>query len=360
MLNHPANTVSVRLVCCTVGEETYCLDQPSLLSIERADFLQLNPGSDAPAGWLLGGRDETPVYSLAASIEKPHLQRHTANSRVVMINAEPRWGLLVDSVSRLVETSSSDLLPLPAICQDPALGLFAGAVKNGARLMLLLDPARLRRDKATRQESQPFLPTQSEPESGDDFGPAAFERRNGLTTNWPAGTFARESPDSIHKILLFSTGSSEATGRPILFGLSVRQVLQIADPAPVTPVPAAPSHVTGIFNWHEHAVPLLDVDYCAGLPSASSDPRNRILIVRAPAGGLAGFRVRPGVRVEQVPLPGKSCVPNRQFHNRMVKGLFDLSDQMLIVPDVEAMIARGAGRMSVAAPAAGVGSLTAH
>lgn len=333
------STESLRLVCCSAGGETYCLDMASVLSIERADFLQLNPGNDGPAGWLLGRPQETPVFSLAAQLGdvRTH-QQYSHNNRVIVFKSlNAPWGLLVDSVSRLVEATVGDLLALPEIAKDSRTNSFLCAVKSGDRLMLFIDPYKLNSDAKAAAGNVPGVATTHAFASSSRISNLQESGNRGMKRHeekeHPAGN------GQGGKVLLFSTGSADERGEPVLFALSVRQILQIVDPTPVTPVPFSPRHIAGLFNWRNQVVPLVEIDCCLGGEPATADPRNRILIARAPLSGEpAGFRVRPGVRVEALPLDCKPETPNGQLDQSMVTAVFKAENHMLIVPDLDAMV----------------------
>jgi chemotaxis signal transduction protein len=322
----------------------------TVLSIERADFLQLNPGDDGPEGWLLGRSQETPVFSLAARLGGTRKQQYSHTNRIILFkNRNAPWGLLVDSVSRLVESTVSDLLPLPEITTEACNGLFRCAVKTEGRLMLFLDADRINEDATSGSEGGSELqnPYESVVATGISPQPVSAGRAPAIRRDGLSKT--KTGPG---KVLLFSNGGVAANGRPVLFALSVKQILQISDPIPVTPVPSSPRHVEGVFNWRNHAVPLVQVDVCLGNLPEVSDTRNRILVSRAPISGEpVGFRVRPGVRVEALPLECKPQSPNGNSSYSMVTAVFDADDHTLVVPDLDAMVTpSGRQRAKVGTP----------
>jgi len=315
MLSESTMKQGLRLVCCEVGGESYVLDMSAVRSIQRTDLLQRNPGKEGPMGWLLGARTELPVYAVSSLLGRPS-QADPSTARVIVIDRQPEpWGLLVDRVSRVVAATSYDVFPLPASSHNPSAGFFKGLVKLGDRLMLYLSPERLHPDAPPLEDTQTVrLPVTQK-------------------------KLRAENQDAKKRMLMFSTGSRDRNGNPVVFGLSLNQVLQIMDAVRPVPVPSAPLYSVGVIQWRDCTLPVVDLDDRVGLAS-SGIVQDRILVARAPEmSSLVGLLIRPNVSLQTLPIAHRSCRRSAGIDRRFTRGIYSLEDRTLVIPDLDAILA---------------------
>jgi purine-binding chemotaxis protein CheW len=126
------------------------------------------------------------------------------------------------------------------------------------------------------------------------------------------------------------------------YGLSVTQIPEILRPLPITSVPAAPDFVLGLVNWRDCPVPVIDLDTRLGLTTqanSSSHEKTRLMIARgASQKTLIGFLIQPGTRVLRLPIRHQPCTRMPALDQNMVKGVFELENEILVIPDVESML----------------------
>jgi purine-binding chemotaxis protein CheW len=74
------------------------------------------------------------------------------------------------------------------------------------------------------------------------------------------------------------------------FAVDIMRVREVIPPAPLTPVPEAPSYVVGVFRLRGDVVPVVDLCRRLGLPSSEPTRRARYVVVKV-AGRLLGLMV---------------------------------------------------------------------
>jgi purine-binding chemotaxis protein CheW len=115
----------------------------------------------------------------------------------------------------------------------------------------------------------------------------------------PAASGPVTSPGA--QLCTFRVGSQE-------YAIDIMRVREIIPPVPLTPVPAAPAHVLGVFRLRDDVIPVIDLARRLGLPSAAPSRRTKFIVVRV-AGRLIGLQVdevREVLRLERedlVPAP---------------------------------------------------------
>src|SRR5262245_30245114 len=107
-MNHPVTAHN--LVLCGVGDQTFGVDMTWVRAIQRADQLQRATGADGLIGHVRERDSQIPVFSLAARLGLP-CEAARSMQQILMMDAPRPWGLLVDRVSQVLRTSTSDLRP---------------------------------------------------------------------------------------------------------------------------------------------------------------------------------------------------------------------------------------------------------
>jgi chemotaxis signal transduction protein len=318
-----STTDVLRLLRCGAAGEWYALDMAWVRGIHRGDRFRREAGGDGAIGVLRGKDGEVPVFSLARLLgrsfnwpapaplspwEKGRGEVAPEDRPVVVVNGPCLWALLMDDVSPMAETSARSVFPVPAVIDDPKAHPFQGVLLQDEELLLLLAPDRLRGDP------YPFLrPIQ----------PLARP------------PFVRRPASRRGQLLLFSTADPQPQARPLFFGLSITQVLEIVAPPPLVPVPGAADFVRGLMPWRGQPVLVLDLSRILGLPPAGPEPRSRLLIAAASADSdPVAFLVRPSMRVAHLPLPHQPCRRELPVDLALTLGAFELRNETLVVLDL--------------------------
>ena len=314
----------LRLVCCSIGAETYCVDMTAVLSVQSADLLKYSDTVGQAVGWLVVNDQELPVFSLATLLKRPFRQ-NIATGKVVILNTEgERLVLMVDRVSQVIEISPEALRPLPALAEDLSLDLFKGIVQIEQDLVLYLDLDQLdpNKTKLVKSKSRP-------PRINDKELP----------------TPTSLAKVSAGRILLFATLETEVDELPLLFGLSISQVLELQEQLPIIPVPTAPNYLLGLVHWRNMPVPVLDLNLLLGLNTQSVGQNHRLLIVHgASEPEPLGFMVHSDVRIENLPLVNQPLDLELAINKDLSKGIFQLKKAILIIPDIDKiLLAMGMG-----------------
>jgi chemotaxis signal transduction protein len=350
------------LVRCDAGGGIYCLEAGRVAAIERAERLAADPGDGGRLGWLEGASEPVPVYALAArlGLEPPP---GAPNGPIVVVAGGDgaRCGLAVERVARA--TADAAPLALPDVVRAATGERFAGAVRLGERLALLLAPERLLAEGGAGGEPRREGAAAGSPEAAEAGAPgsgSAPVRTEPVPSGWPpfgsppsARAAVRDSrPSPTHPpaarasagpepppraVMLFSAPRNGRHGAT-LFGLSLAQVEEVLRPVPVTPVPGAGDGLLGVLLWRDRVVPVIDLsggpaaDPAAGLPG-------RLLVVRGVRGpGRVAFPVRADLRVEPLPLPSRAWADGPRISSLAALGVFELAAGTVVVPDVDRIL----------------------
>lgn len=307
----------LRLVCCSIGSETYCLDMTAVLSVQSADLLKYSDTVGQVVGWLTVDNQELPVFSLANLLKRPFRQNIAAGKVVILNTGEEMLVLMVDRVSQVVEVAAEAQHPLPTLAEDLSLDLFKGLVQIQENLVLYLaldklnpNSSRVVKSKSRSLVKDKELPTQT---NSVKAGPG--------------------------RILLFATLETEVDELPLLFGLSISQVLEIQELVPIIPMPTAPNYLLGLVYWRNMPVPVLDLNLLLGLDAQAVGHNQRLLIVHGVSRPEPlGFIVHSEVRIENLPLVNRPLDLELAINKDLSKGIFELEKAILIVPDIDKIL----------------------
>ena len=135
------------------------------------------------------------------------------------------------------------------------------------------------------------------------------------------------------QLLLFPLGQRD--DRPVVGGVSYRQVLEVLPLPAVEPAPFAPAHVRGVCWWRGRVLTVVDLSRRLGYPAAAR-AREKLLVARAtPEGELVGLAVPEGLAPLRLPTPhGRGL--EEALHGPVL-GTFELSDRTLVLPDLAAL-----------------------
>ncbi|MBI4902061.1 MAG: chemotaxis protein CheW [Acidobacteria bacterium] len=331
-----------RLVRCSVGPETYCIDSEWLDSIQVMENLYPSRGADGAVGWIRRFDEKVPVFRLDDQIHGAGSRAAARQGVIMVIRRDDRlWALLADKVTASAEVASDRVFPLPPLVGDSASGCFPSVVVEEDGLVLYLAPDRLvpsmrKRDQGAQPRNPAFTagtPSRVKEEAqrapSVDADPAATldgARRHGK------------------QIITLSLAHERAPDVPVRFAISAGQALEIRSGLPMITVPNAPPFVVGLASWRNLPVPVVDLAKWLGLPPAPYTPGTRLLICRGTIGRHsrdAGLLAVPAVddfRKLDLPIayePWPTAVP---WNSSLALGIYRAERSMLVVPDLDAIL----------------------
>jgi chemotaxis signal transduction protein len=317
-LNRSETVEPLRLVQCRIGNESYFLDMGCIHSIQRYERMERNPAPEGPLGWLNRPGSRLPVFTMPDRLGQRSEERSVPKGAIVVLNGEQEpWGLAVDRVSRPLEVGPDRVMAVPGLAQSDA---FEGVVLTPEGPVLRLLPDRLHLAA-----------------NAWEFGPVHEERPKEPLAN------AAAPRAGVGRVLLFS-----APGNALVFGLSFSQVLEVCAGLPQIVVPGAPNHVLGMVQWRERPVAVIDIAGLTGLAPFSLERQVRVLIVRPGAGAeIIGIPVETEIRWRTLPLPHQPYGRELPVNPRYVRGVFDIGDEVLLIPDLNAIVEMVGSQRSV-------------
>jgi purine-binding chemotaxis protein CheW len=227
------------------------------------------------------------ITSLRRIFDYPDLD-HDDTTRVVVLNRGIPAGLVVDRMAAVVSALESEIEPASAIETTISGELLRGVIRQSDNrgMIIILDPRRLTGDHA---------PGGSKPRDA-----------NGDTRNGASHTMlSHNAAGAVDEVQLVSF---EVAGQE--YALSIEHVQEIVQmPASIAAVPRSDPHVLGIMTLREKLLPLVSLRAMLGLPPASADDRNKIVVVALPSGAAVGIvmdMVREVLRVSRArmePMP---------------------------------------------------------
>ena len=180
---------------------------------------------------------------------------------------------------------------------------------------------------------------------------------------------SREEPQGAHSLSFFAApvqeqrAAAEATEHLATFfldreeyGVDVRQVQEIRRMSEITGVPRAPDFIRGVINLRGRILPVLDLKRKLGLGEVEAGRATRIVVVRIKE-RLLGLLVDGASQVLRVevsriePPPAEVVEKGGDY----IRGVAKLEDRLVILVDLERLLAYELKSAAAAAPRAGLG-----
>lgn len=319
MVSAPSTGRMADMVRCNVANESYGLEMSWVRGIHRVDRLKRDPQAGGGVVGVLPEREgDILVFSLARVLGRP-AYGSGATQHIVVLHGDPALALLVDHVSPVLRVPSGCLLALPDLIEQSSVHFFRGVIALEGTHMLCLAPERLIPGTTLKRESHGQLVEFSLPArlALHPANPAEGRRR------------------SLDQLVIFSTAEPTPAQRPLSFGLSMAQVLEILDPPALLPVPGAPESILGVVAWHGRPVPVIDLGRRMGLAPLLAEKRTRLLVARATSSAEpVGFLVRPSIRVVHLPIAHLPCKQPPPIDLALTRGAIELRNETLIIPNI--------------------------
>lgn len=324
-----------RLLRCSVGAETYFIDNDWLDSIQVIDNLYPSRGENGSIGWIRRFDEKVPVFRLADQIHS--LSRSSSRTGVILVlkNNRRLWALLVDKVMGAGEITSERVQPLPLILGESNRSRFPYVIAEDEGMALFIAPDQIvpqeisGAHKRAHPASQRFSQVRS-----------AMERGSAGRLESPAGPGSLKTG---RQIITFTVQHGRKLATTIRFAVSAGQALEIISDPPMIPVPDSPPFVIGLANWRNLPVPVMNLAAAMGMPSGLYQPGSRLLIARGATGsgrndtGLIAIAPVDEIQKLELPIeytPWKEAVT---WNTSLALGIYRLGRSMLVVPDLDAL-----------------------
>jgi len=137
------------------------------------------------------------------------------------------------------------------------------------------------------------------------------------------------------------------------YGVDVKQVQEIRRVAEITSVPRAPEFVRGVINLRGRILPVLDLRRRLALGEVVVGRASRIVVVRV-KDRLLGLLVDGASQVLKVPISHIEAAPEEvvQKGGDYIRGVAKLADRLIILVDLERLLATELAAAGVAATGA--------
>jgi chemotaxis protein CheC len=145
----------IQVVVFRAGDSDYCADIKDVREIIRLDTITSLPGSGEHIEGIINVRGEiVPLISLRSLTGMPRKETDQ-ETRVLIIDHKPAYGLIVDTVGEVKKVPGEALVPLPSMIKDRIdSNLFTGIVKLADRILIIVDLKRVISIEESEPESQ--------------------------------------------------------------------------------------------------------------------------------------------------------------------------------------------------------------
>lgn len=145
----------IQVVVFRAGDSDYCADIKDVREIIRLDTITSLPGSGEHIEGIINVRGEiVPLISLRSLTGMPHKDTDQ-ETRVLIIDNKPAYGLIVDTVGEVKKVPGEALVSMPSMVKDRIDShLFTGIVKLSDRILIIVDLKRIVSLEENESESQ--------------------------------------------------------------------------------------------------------------------------------------------------------------------------------------------------------------
>jgi len=318
-----------RLVRCVVGNDTYCIDNDWLDSIQVVENLYPSRSADGSIGWIRRFDEKVPVFRLADQISSSH-SRGPSRQGVIMVlrKGERLWALLVDKVTAASEVPLDQMCPLPAVAGDTLRGHFRGVVVEEEGIMLYLAPDRVVPPEVSGVRSP-----------APDAVPARASHVRVAPRRIQVGLRR-----AAQQIITFSLVHENHMSSPVRFGVTAGQAVEIVSELPMIGVPHAPPFVVGLAKWRTLPIPVVDLGAWLGMTPAPFTPGCRLLLCRGTIGrsdqdaGLLAVPAVDDIRKLDLPIEYRPWPEPVKWNGALALGIYRAERMMLVIPDLDAIL----------------------
>jgi chemotaxis signal transduction protein len=345
--DHAESQSSVEVIRCGLGEEIYCLEMSDVKSVMPVGDLRA-PGEREDAGVVgmmeFQGED-VPVYDLAAKLNRPAKRAHSGHYIVLISHPLRMYGLRVDSVSRVIRLAPDNVLPLPKPIEHTRRW-FKGIAdftrdrrvnvewRASRHLPGISEPKEVPPNRRRGEHQMQLLlnPKTLLMDNPSKFGPAPPKEY--LLRRY-ASVASVEQPRSSRQLVVFPVGVRDDC--PLLLGLSISQVAEIAEPHPAISIPGVNPNIAGFADWRNCPVPILNLQATLGCRPASETVSNWVVARDHHTRGLVALPVSGRVHSIRLPIDHRPCELPVKSWSQFVLGTFEFEACVLILPRLDAL-----------------------
>ena len=140
----PLNDHAVQFVAFSVGAQNFCIDIMQVREIRAWSGATALPNAPEFVRGVINLRGHiVPVVDLSARFGLGPIDTETGSVVVIVMIEEKLHGLLVDSVSDILNVGPGDIAPAPSVAADGQGGFLGGIVTHDDDMVAVIDLVRL-------------------------------------------------------------------------------------------------------------------------------------------------------------------------------------------------------------------------
>lgn len=338
---------SVEVIRCGLDDEVYCLEMSEVGSVMPVgDLRPADAEDDSPQlGVMEYQGQNVPVYDLATLLGRPSKPPERGHYIVVIEHPIERYGLRVDSVSRVIRIVPENVMPLPKPLEHTRRW-YRGIVdfsrdrkinpdwRAERHLPGICAPREkpVNRRQADDQMKMLLNPRTLLWENPKRFGPdlpAEYLLRR------YTGMAAIAQPRRSRQLVVFPVGVKADC--PLLMGLSISQVAEITEPLTTISVPGANPNVSGFAQWRSCPVPILNLQATLDCEPTNNLISHWIIAREHQTQGLVALPVSGRIQSLRLPIDYRPCPLPVASWSKFVLGTFEYEACVLLLPRLDAL-----------------------
>lgn len=302
---------------CRIGGRDYALETTWILDIKKANRLRVDLQKNGYVGSIEALGQTIQVFDLARRFKHKRPKFNPEHDRIILINASPTFGIVVEGVSQAIQLPSNRVYGLaPIVYGREEKSYFDGVALTADTMLLLLSPTKL-------------FPqfTAETPDYHQELTPPTYDKVN---EDWLSQINIGPTPTLVQ----FALPNTEEAERPLNFGFSASQVLEIMPPASILPIHGTPPYVLGFTRWHEMAIPLLDIGRLLGRSQKlilNKEKEYCFILIRDSQGNLACVCAQGEVDIKATPILSRPSKQELPYDHPAIMGLFELPRETLAI-----------------------------
>ena len=340
-------SASVDVIRCGAAGDIFCLEMSAVANVKPASdcrsFRQVEPND--PVGFINHRGQDVPVFDLPDLLTLPDETRQPGHYVVIIDHPIQKYGLRVESVSRVIPLVPDHVLPLPRPLEHVG-HCFRGIVDftrdqkvpteelASHHLPGITEPRPIRGNRRRAMHQMLLLLNPSSLLPGHEAKSGAAIPFQLLQKRYAAAAGVGQ-PGTGRQIVMFAAGVF--ADRQLMIGLSISQIVEISVPLTTISIPAVNPVISGLAQWRGCPVPVINLQ--ASLQHEEpGGPVSHVLILRDHnSGGLLALPVSGRVQSQRLPIDHRPCpLPDKKWAN-YVLGVFELEERLLVLPRLDAI-----------------------
>ena len=316
----------LRLVEGDSDQATLGLDSRWVIDIRPLAGFRRTEGEDGAYGRIDWQRQEIAVHRLDTLLGKPE-SRLSRDQRILIINSQPTWGLMVETVMPVARGPSRGVTSAPNSFIIEQESIIEGLFTDEHGIVTLLEPTGLQRALFGRTAT-PSWPT-----------PGVDAQWRGKPMVERVGAQVRASMNRRSGLQLVIFKSANHLHQRHLFAFSLSQVMEVVTPGNIQKSSIELNNLLGVSMWHDWPIPILDWENIIGLgrsTHADGDSK-RLLICISARGDVAGLLIGPEVETIRLPRVAHS-IENPGLWADRIAGTYAHQSENMVLLDINRLI----------------------